>query len=205
VFHVKHESLIPAAADLGVELSPEQEEQLLAYEALLRERAAVLGMIARGDLARLRERHILDSLRASLAVLAADRSGADLGSGAGLPGIVVAVTRPELTMTLAETRQQRIAFLELTASSLGLSNVRIHGARAELLPPAMDLCFARAFKDALTSWKVAEPLLERGGRLVYFAGATFDPARDLPPEVPWSILPTSSLARSGPLVIMTRQ
>jgi 16S rRNA (guanine527-N7)-methyltransferase len=205
VFHVKHEGLIPAAADLGVELSPEQEEQLLAYEALLRERATALGMIAKGDLPRLRERHILDSLRGSLAVLPADRTAADLGSGAGLPGIVVAVTRPELTMTLAETRQQRIAFLELAAAILGLPNVRVHGARAELLSGATDLCFARAFKDAVTSWKVAAPLLEPGGRLVYFAGAAFDPARDLPAEVPWSILPTSSLARSGPLVIMTRQ
>jgi 16S rRNA (guanine527-N7)-methyltransferase len=197
--------MIAAAADLGVALSPEQEGQLLAYEELLREKAATLGMISRGDLPRLRERHILDSLRGSLAVDDADRAAADLGSGAGLPGIVVAIARPELTVTLAETRQQRIAFLELVAATLGLVNVRVHGARAELLSGAMDLCFARAFKDAATSWKVAETLLVPGGRLAYFAGAAFQPARDLPPTVPWSIAPTSSLARSGPLVIMTRQ
>jgi len=205
VFHVKHEGLIAAAADLGIALSPEQEVQLLAYEALLGEKAATLGMIAKGDLPRLRERHLLDSLRGSLAVVGADRAAADLGSGAGLPGIVVAIARPGLTVTLAETRQQRIAFLELVAASLGLANVRVHGARAELLSGAMDLCFARAFKDAATSWKVAEPLLVPGGRLVYFAGAGFQPARDLPPTATWSMLPTSSLARSGPLVIMTRQ
>jgi 16S rRNA (guanine527-N7)-methyltransferase len=202
---VKHEGLVAAAADLGVELSPRQEEQLLAYEALLGEKAAALGMIAKSDLPRLRARHVLDCLRGSLAVLDTDRTAADLGSGAGLPGIVVAVARPALAVTLAETRQQRIAFLELVASSLGLTNVRVHGERAELIPEKVDLCFARAFKDAATSWKVAESLLAPAGRLIYFAGAAFEPHRDVPPGVAWSTLPTSSLARSGPLVIMTRQ
>jgi 16S rRNA (guanine527-N7)-methyltransferase len=202
---VKHEGLLAAAADLGVELSAAQEGELLTYEALLGEKAAALGMIAKSDLPRLRSRHVLDCLRGSLAVLDTDRAAADLGSGAGLPGIVVAVARPGLTVTLAETRQQRIAFLELVVSSLGLANVRVYGGRAEGISEKVDLCFARAFKDAATSWGVAEPLLAPGGRLVYFAGAAFDPHRDLPAEVAWSTLPTSSLASSGPLVIMTRQ
>jgi 16S rRNA (guanine527-N7)-methyltransferase len=206
VFHVKHEGLTAAARELGIEVPPAQEAQLLAFEELLLEKAAALGMIAKGDLGRLRERHLLDCLRAGLAVGEDDRNAADLGSGAGLPGIVVAIVRPALTVTLAETRQQRIAFLELVVSRLGLANVRVHGDRAERLPAGeADLCFARAFKDVTTSWGIALPLLAPGGRLVYFAGEGFRPDRDLPPEVSWSTLPTSSLARSGPLVIMTRQ
>jgi 16S rRNA G527 N7-methylase RsmG len=108
-------------------------------------------------------------------------------------------------VTLAETRQQRIAFLELAASSLALPNVLVHGDRAERLPGHADLCFARAFKDAAASWKVAEPLLAPDGRLAYFAGTSFRPDHDLPPGVTWRTLTTSSLASSGPLVIMTRQ
>ena len=64
MFHVKHEGLIGEAATLGVILDVEQAARLERYEDLLRDRAAALGMIAKGDLGRLRERHILDSLRA---------------------------------------------------------------------------------------------------------------------------------------------
>jgi 16S rRNA (guanine527-N7)-methyltransferase len=205
VFHVKHEGLRQATEALQVALSADQLDRLAAFEILLHERAGVLGMVAKGDLPRLRERHLLDCLRAATVVDPEDRRALDLGTGAGLPGLVVAIARPDLEVVLAETRRQRIAFLELAVTTLGLANVQLHGDRAEHLTGPADLCFARAFKDLGTSWAVAEPLLRRGGRLVYFAGAAFDPARDVPAGVPWVTHTTSSLARSGALVIMTRQ
>jgi 16S rRNA (guanine527-N7)-methyltransferase len=204
-FHVKHEGLIAAAGVLGVRLAPPQAERLVEYEALVRERAAALGMVARGDLSRLRDRHILDSLRAAAVLDGVARDALDLGSGAGLPGIPVAIALPDLRMTLTETRRQRLAFLELAVMELGLANVSVRAGRAEHAACQVDACLARAFRDASASWRVAGPLLRPGGRLVYFGGAGFDAARDLPGDATATILPASSLAKSGPLVIMTRQ
>jgi 16S rRNA (guanine527-N7)-methyltransferase len=205
MFHVKHEGLIGEAATLGVSLDVEQAARLDRYEALLLERAAALGMIAKGDLGRLRERHVLDSLRAVPALPEGAPEIVDLGSGAGLPGIPVAIARPEAHVILAETRRQRIAFLELAAAELGLENVSVHPGRAETAPSPADACLARAFRDARGSWEVAQMLLGPEGRLVYFAGLAFDPGRDLPATAAATVLPTSSLANAGPLVIMTRQ
>jgi hypothetical protein len=68
----------------------------------------------------------------------------------------------------------------------------------------IDVCLARAFRDAIGSWEVAERVLPPGGSLIYFAGARFDVA-DLPPGVAATWTAASSLANAGPLVIMTRQ
>ena len=69
----------------------------------------------------------------------------------------------------------------------------------------VDLCFARAFRDARGAWEAAEPRLQPGGRLVYFAGETFDDAADLPAGVVRSNPLSTALARGGTLVIMARQ
>ena len=202
---MKHEGLRSAVASLGVPLTVGQAEQLERYETLLRDRAAALGMIARGDIHRLRERHLLDSLRAVRAI--PDRAGTllDLGSGAGLPGIPVAIARPDLRIVLAETRHQRIGFLELVARELGLNGVAVHAGRAEEAPGPVDVCLARAFRDAAGSWLVAERLLVPGGHLLYFGGARFDRDRDVPKGAHALIAPATTLANAGPLVIMTRQ
>ena len=193
------------AAALGVSLDPSQAEALHRYEASLRDRAVALGMIGRGDASRLRDRHVLDSLRAVPAMPTNAGRVLDLGSGAGLPGIPVAIARPDLRVTLAETRHQRIAFLELVGRELGLTNLSVHGGRAEDAPGEMQVALARAFRDAAGSWRVAERLLRPDGCLLYFAGTRFDIGRDLPPGVDARVVPTSPLANAGPLVIMTRQ
>lgn len=205
MFHVKHEGLTAAAASLSVTLDATQTDRLERYETLLGDRAAALGMIARGDLTRLRERHVLDSLRAAPVLPEAARSVLDLGSGAGLPGIPIAIARPDLAVTLAETRHQRIAFLELAVAELGLDRVSVHAGRAEDAPSPVDACLARAFRDAAGSWKVSQRLLSPDGCLVYFAGSRFDLEHDVPAGVTASVAPTLSLANAGPLVIMTRQ
>jgi 16S rRNA (guanine527-N7)-methyltransferase len=206
MFHVKHEGLAFEAARLGVTLRPEQEGQLLEFEALLAEHAAKRGMMAAGDIPRLRERHLLDSLRASRAVRASDRDAFDLGSGAGLPGIVVAIACPQLSLRLIESRRTRTAFLELVASELGLANVRVMLGRVDsVVGDRADLCFARAFADLRTSWRAAESLLRPSGRLIYFAGQRFSSASDVPDGVRWDTLPEAPVARAGRLVIMSRQ
>ncbi len=197
MFHVKHEASLP-------ELETGQAQALERYEELLRERAVVAGMISDEDASRLRERHLEDSLRAAAAVTPRDRDAYDLGSGAGLPGVVVAIARPWLHLTLVERRRSRAAFLELTVDELPLPNASVFAGGAEELEEPVDVVFARALAPSGRSWELAEPLLRPEGRLVYFAGAGFDPHVDLPVGVDATIV-FGSLAPSGPLVIMTRQ
>jgi 16S rRNA (guanine527-N7)-methyltransferase len=199
---VKHEGW--DVARQVIQLGDEQIDRLEAYEALLRERALPYGMVSARDAPRLRDRHVIDSLRAAATVGPADRTAYDLGSGAGLPGMVVAVACPALFVTLVEPRRFRIAFLELVVDRLGLSNARVHGGRVESLSERVDLCFARAFAGPADSWQASKPLLSPGGRLVYFAGAGFQPGT-VPEGVTSTIVTTSALARSGPLVIMSPQ
>jgi 16S rRNA (guanine527-N7)-methyltransferase len=203
VFHVKHEGWDSAKA-LGLELTPDQLTKLEAFESLVRERAVPLGMVATADTPRLRERHIVDSLRAATVVSATDRTAYDLGSGAGLPGVVVAIACPDLAMTLVESRRPRAAFLQLVLDRLELANGAVSNVRVETLDGPVDLCFSRAFARVGVAWGAADRLLAPGGRLVYFAGERFDPS-ELPEDAASTLVTTSALARSGPLVIMSRQ
>jgi 16S rRNA (guanine527-N7)-methyltransferase len=189
---------------IPTELTDEQVARLETYEDLLRTHAIPFGFVAASDAGNLRERHLNDSLRGAALVRATDRVGIDLGSGAGLPGIVIAIACPDLEVTLAESRRTRVAFLEMVVETLGLSKVAVHAGRVENLLASADLCFARAFKSPSMSWKEAERLLNDRGRLVYWAGASFE-LRDAPDGVRCEAFPSVALARSGPLVMMCRQ
>jgi 16S rRNA (guanine527-N7)-methyltransferase len=201
---VKHEGWDEITGVLGLSLGPDQLEQLGSFESLVRSHAIPLGMVASADESRLRERHVQDCLRAATVVGSADGSSYDLGSGAGFPGVVVAIACPTLDVTLVESRRPRAAFLQLVVEKLGLANARVAGVRVDALTEPVDLCFARAFTRVAKAWKAAEPLLVPHGRLVYFAGERFE-SRELPKDVVSTIVTTSALARSGPLVIMSRQ
>lgn len=201
---MKHEGWA-VLSDLGVPLVPEQISLLERYEEFLVERGAPMGMIAPSDVSRLRERHILDSLRAVPILPPATATMCDLGSGAGLPGIPLAIALPDVQVTLVEVRHNRAAFLETVIGALGLEGVTVHARRLETFRTSVDVCLARAFAPAPKAWEAAERLLDAAGMLVYWAGATFDPEADVPPGVDLALFPTSALARSGPLAIMTRQ
>lgn len=202
---MKHEGSTPELppSSLGITLSDEQIGLLERFETLLRARAIPSGFVAAGDAPRLRERHIWDCLRAASVVRPDERAAYDLGSGAGLPGLVVAIACPWLETTLVESRRPRVAFLEFAIERLDLPNTRVHAGRVQDLSEPVDICFARAFANAAASWRVADPLLIPRGRLVYFAGQRSDSSQ-LPNDLVVSLV-ASTLARSGPLVIMSRQ
>jgi 16S rRNA (guanine527-N7)-methyltransferase len=175
-----------------VPLSPAQIASLLSYAELLRTRAVPLGLVGERDEGRILSRHVLDSLRAAVVVAPDDGLAYDLGSGAGLPGIPVAIACPGLTVELVESRRRRAAFLELAVQDLELKNARVRLGRVEDLSVPADLCFARAFAPLITAWEAAAPMLVPGGRLVHFVGS----ATELP------VLPGASSAqlRSLPLL-----
>ena len=197
-------ALATFAAQLDVALDPRQAERLIEFERLLVERAIPAGMVARSDARRVRERHVLDCLRAAPIPARGERCY-DLGSGAGLPGIVVAVARPDLTISLVERRTHKVAFLELALDVLEPDNVAVIPTALEDIEEQVDLCFARALGPLGRAWTSARPLLGPHGRLVYFAGRPPDTA-DIPPDaVLRDLLTTPVLESAGPLVIMSRQ
>jgi 16S rRNA (guanine527-N7)-methyltransferase len=199
-------TLVQSATELGIDLEGIQVEALLSFELLLIDRAIPLGLVARGDRTTLRERHILDSLRGVLALEPSDTDALDLGSGAGLPGIVVAIARPSLRVGLVEVRRRRVAFLELAVERLGLSNVAVLPLPAGRLDRVVDVCFARALAGLSKTWEIARHLLRPEGRLVYFGGEGFREPDQMPPAASsLRLLRTPALASSGPVVIMTRQ
>lgn len=189
---------------LGLELSLGAADRLVRFEALIRERGIPLGLVSSGDADRIMERHVLDSLRAAVAVEAGDASAYDLGAGGGLPGLVVAIARPRLAVRLVEARRRRAAFLELAVEELGVVNAAVIPGRVEELEEPVDLCFARALASPAESWSLARGLLRAGGRLVYFAGAHFDLPDELPGAREIRVLETAVLESTGPLVIMAR-
>ena len=192
------------AGDLGVLLDPPQISRLRRFEELLARRAIPLGAIAKSDSARLRERHTLDSLRA-VPVVDGVEEAADLGSGAGLPGVVVAIALPRVRMLLIERRPQRAAFLELAVEELALPNAAVVAGRVEDVQGDVDVALARAFAPIDEAWARALGILRPGGRLVYFAGAGSPTPEPPAGSTIVSVLRTPVLESAGALVIMTRQ
>lgn len=187
---------------VGLDPSSAQIERLAAYEGLLARRGMDLGLVAQGDRDRLWERHLLDSARAA-AVLPASGRCLDLGSGGGLPGVVVAILRPSLSVKLVERRNLRAAFLEHVVRTLGLLNVDVvAGMAGDLAPADADAATARAFAPLPQAWETARELLRPGGILVYFAGERVETVERLPgAERIDSAMPDGA---SGPLVIIQR-
>lgn len=204
MFHVKHQGWAEDLLSLGSIATHQGLEGLAAFEEALRLRAVPRGYVAAGDVDKLWERHILDSLRA-LPEIPPKARIADLGSGAGLPGLPLAIVLPDHSFTLIEVRRGRAAFLESVIDDLGLRNAKVLLGKVETAEGPFDSCLARAFLGPAGSWIAAEPLLSEAGQLVYWAGMGFD-EDELGGAVPsWRLSTPSGLAQSGPLVIMGRQ
>jgi 16S rRNA (guanine527-N7)-methyltransferase len=196
--------------DVLPNVSPAQELLLSRYEELLRDRGVGMGLIAESDADRLGERHVRDSLRAAGLLTDEDRTLVDIGPGAGLPGLVLAIARPELRVILVEPKSRAVGFLELAVDRLALANVEIRGSRVEDVDLQADVATTRAFAALDRSWEAAIRVLKPGGRLIYFAGEGLeDPEAAASaltmPESPYSVLVERVVAGSSPLVMMTRQ
>ncbi len=205
MFHVKHEAWGRWGDLLGLEIDAATAEQLEAYERLLLEKALPLGMIGRADREHVHERHLIDSLRAIPLLGPAPMQVVDLGSGAGLPGIPLALARPDLSFCLSELRRRRVAFLELAVDDLQLRNVRVFAGKVEDVTGPFDVCLSRAFAEPARAWAVAESLLSQSGKLLFWAGRSFDVTSGTPGGARISVSTAPELADAGPVVIMTRQ
>lgn len=198
MFHVKHEGW---TLD---ELPPESRGKLQRFLGLLETNAVPAGLISRHDREDLWSRHVLDSLRGVPLVRARTGRAADLGTGAGLPGIPFAIALPHVPTALVDSRRNRVAFLELAVADLALRNVEVVAGRVEDLPRAFDICLARGFAGPAATWEAADRALREDGRLLYWAGRSFDPSA-IPPGARLEELGEPGLESGGPIVIMARQ
>ncbi|RWZ52586.1 16S rRNA (guanine(527)-N(7))-methyltransferase RsmG [Labedella phragmitis] len=132
------------------------------------------GLIGPLEPPRLWSRHILNS--AIIAPLLRPGRVGDIGTGAGLPGLVLAIIRPDVDFVLIEPMERRVAWLEEQSEELGLENVTIVRSRAEdvRLDLPLDQVTARAVSALRTLLPLTAPLLRNGGELVLMKGASVD-------------------------------
>jgi 16S rRNA (guanine527-N7)-methyltransferase len=142
-------TLKAGAAELGLELTPLQLEQLMAYLALIQKWNKVYNLTAVRDPQDMLSHHLLDSLTAIAPLMRHTQGRAarvlDVGSGGGLPGIVLAICRPELDVACVDTVGKKAAFIQQVAATLKLPNLRGIHARVETLSGPFDLICCRAF------------------------------------------------------------
>lgn len=168
------DAFVAAAAAIGADLSGEQVRLCTVYHDLLWAWSARTRLVSRGDRAHLWDRHLLDSLASAQFIQEPSGRLLDLGSGAGLPGIVLKIALPDAVVTLLEPARMKALFLREAISQLGLAGVGVLRARAESLASdaahaaSYDTVTARAVAPLPTVWAWAHPLLRAGGRLVAF-------------------------------------
>jgi len=134
---------------LGLELGESAQQQLLAYMALIQRWTRVYNLTAVRDPQHMLTHHLLDSLSA-LSPLMRHTQGRstrllDVGSGGGLPGVVLAICRPEVQVTCVDTVGKKAAFIQQVAASLRLPNLRGLHARVESVQEGYDVICSRAF------------------------------------------------------------
>lgn len=141
-----------------------------AFAGALAQHGEERGLIGPLEAERLWSRHILNC--AIAAPLFSGRVG-DVGSGAGLPGLVLAIARPDVEWVLIEPMERRVAWLEEQAAALGLSNVEVVRGRAEEWSqgPTLDAVTARAVSALRTLIPLTAPLVRDGGELILLKGA----------------------------------
>lgn len=172
MFHVKHGS-IPAAPAAASTVFGDRLEKATEYTAILAGAAVERGLIGPREVDRLWERHVLNSAALGELLEPGERI-ADIGSGAGLPGIPLALARPDVHITLIEPLLRRAEFLREAVAELDLNLSVIRGRAEEpgVLEQAgeMDVvtCRAVASLDKLCRWSL--PLLRKGGRLLAIKG-----------------------------------
>ncbi len=176
-FHVKHDGpdevavALPAAPPGAAAVFAERLPLAVRFAEILADTGVSHGLIGPREVPRLWERHLLNCAVVADAFLP-DARVVDVGSGAGLPGVALAIVRPDLEVHLVEPMLRRTEWLAGVVAELGLDSVTVHRGRAEELAGAVSAPYvtARAVArlDKLARWCI--PLLEPAGTLVAMKG-----------------------------------
>jgi len=159
---------------LGLALPASGCEQLLQYTALLAKWNRTYNLTAVRDPLAMVSHHLLDSLAVlpHLAFAPAGARLADVGSGGGLPGIPLAIARPEWHVALVESNEKKASFLQQARIELSLRNVEVHGGRAEAWQPAtrFSIVISRAFAELAEFIAACRHLVAPGGVIAAMKG-----------------------------------
>ncbi len=169
---MKHSpAAVEAEPPVAASLFGDRIELARRFTTNLAEQGEERGLIGPLELPRLWSRHILNC--AIVAPLLKPGRVGDVGSGAGLPGLVLAIARPDASFVLIEPMERRIAWLNEQVAELGLTNVTVLRARAEdvRLDEPLDQVTARAVSAFRKLLPLTAPLLRDGGELVLMKGA----------------------------------
>ena len=176
-------AIASGAEAMALRLSAEQCEKLCAHLRLVEKWNRVHNLTAVREADQMVVLHVLDSL-SLLPHLGDAQSLLDVGTGAGFPGIPVAVARPDLSVTLLDSSRKKFAFLEQAKAELGLGNVEVCCERVEQWKPQrqFDAVVSRAFAELSDFVLQARHLVAPGGRLLAMKGVyPFDEIARVPP------------------------
>ena len=154
-------------------------ERLESYLRLLLEANQVMNLTAVTDWDEAVIRHLEDSLAGS-ELIPENASVIDVGTGAGLPGLPLAIVRPDCSFVLADTLRKRCDFLKETVQTLGLANVSVHWGRAEDLGrdphfrESFDTALCRALAPLRLGLEYLHPLVRTGGFSLFWKGSAAD-------------------------------
>ena len=159
------ERLLIATQNIGISVSAVQIEQLLAYVDLLEKWNRAYNLTAIRDRREMFDRHLVESL--SIAPFLLGNSRVDVGTGAGLPGVPLAIIEPNVHYVLLDSNGKKTRFLSEVKRALGLFNVDVETTRVESWRPArqFDAVVTRAFADLWTTLERVDHLLGSQGML----------------------------------------
>ena len=166
---------------LHIELSEKQMEQFLQYYEMLVEKNKVMNLTAITEFDEVVEKHFLDSVSLTQQLdLHQPLKVLDLGTGAGFPGIPLKIVFPELEITLMDSLNKRVLFLQDVISSLQLENIEaVHGraeeaARNKKYRESFDLCVSRAVANISTLSEYCLPFVKIGGSFISYKSSTIE-------------------------------
>ena len=163
-----HARLTAGMAELGVAAKPSVVDALIDYVELLDRWNGAYNLTAVRDTVEMIDRHIIDSL--AIAKYVRGKSLVDVGSGAGLPGIPLAILEPTRQCLLVDSNGKKARFLREAARTLNLSNVRVENKRVEDVRGEFDTVTARAFSGLGEMLKMSGHLLARDGVFLAMKG-----------------------------------
>lgn len=175
-------TLSAGLAELGIDLPDTAQQKLLAFRDLLLKWNKTYNLTALRDPEQAISHHLLDSL--AILPHVGDGNLLDVGSGGGLPGIPLAIAKPELAVSMVDTVQKKATFLQQAAIELGLKNIVAHHARVEEMQGQYAQISSRAFAEIGLFIRLTRHLLAPGGRWLAMKGTRpNDELKALPADI----------------------